>query len=137
MMGWSAGLLFWNDGGAGNPGGQQRRGFAKWPSARPRRRRRYRGPDRTAGVIWVLPVELVEVIASRPAMVVNCRSSGVATADAMVAGSAPGKLALHLDGREIDARQIAHRQAAVSHHAEQRDARHQQAGGDRPPNEDL
>jgi hypothetical protein len=26
--------------------------------------------------------------------VVNCRSSGVATADAMVAGSAPGRLAL-------------------------------------------
>ena len=44
----------------------------------------------------VVPVELREVIESRPAMVVNCRSNTVATADDMVAGSAPGKVALTL-----------------------------------------
>ena len=41
----------------------------------------------------MLPTELTDVIESRPAMAVNCRSSGVATADAMVDGSAPGRLA--------------------------------------------
>src|SRR5688500_436780 len=45
-------------------------------------------------VIDVLPSELVEVIESMPAMVDNCCSIGVATADAMVSGVAPGRLAL-------------------------------------------
>src|SRR5690348_3116589 len=44
-------------------------------------------------VICVLPMALVEVIESSPAMVVNCFSSGVATAEAMVSGLAPGRLA--------------------------------------------
>ena len=44
-------------------------------------------------VMLVLPWLDEEIIESRPAMVVNCRSSGVATADAMVSGLAPGKLA--------------------------------------------
>jgi len=44
-------------------------------------------------VICVDPSEFTDVIESMPAMVVNCRSSGVATADAMVDGSAPGRLA--------------------------------------------
>jgi hypothetical protein len=37
---------------------------------------------------------LVEVIESRPPIVENWRSSGVATADAMVSGFAPGRLAV-------------------------------------------
>ncbi|MNC86426.1 hypothetical protein D3C83_20880 [compost metagenome] len=41
-------------------------------------------------VIWVVPSALVEFIESSPAMVENCFSSGVATADAMVSGLAPG-----------------------------------------------
>src|SRR5579885_682881 len=45
-------------------------------------------------VIWQEPCELVEFILSSPAMVVNCRSRGVATADATVSALAPGKLAL-------------------------------------------
>ena len=45
-------------------------------------------------VIWVRPSALVEVIESMPAMVENCRSSGVATAEAMVSGLAPGRLAV-------------------------------------------
>ena len=41
-------------------------------------------------VIEVDPRMLVEVMESRPAMVVNCFSSGVAIEDAMVSGLAPG-----------------------------------------------
>ena len=45
-------------------------------------------------VMFVLPEPLRDVIESRPAIVVNCRSSGLATDDAIVPGSAPGRLAL-------------------------------------------
>ena len=42
-------------------------------------------------VILVPPMVLDDVIASMPAMVENCFSSGVATAAAIVCGLAPGK----------------------------------------------
>jgi hypothetical protein len=45
-------------------------------------------------VICVTPSALVEDIESMPAMVVNWRSSGVATAEAMVSGLAPGREAV-------------------------------------------
>ena len=45
-------------------------------------------------VICVSPSALVEVIEVTPAIVVNWRSSGVATADAMVSGLAPGTVAV-------------------------------------------
>src|SRR6266542_2685986 len=45
-------------------------------------------------MIWVAPRAFVEFIAVKPAIVENCRSSGVATDDAIVSGLAPGKLAL-------------------------------------------
>ena len=45
-------------------------------------------------VIVIEPWALVEFIESRPAIVENWPSSGVATAAAMVSGEAPGKLAL-------------------------------------------
>jgi hypothetical protein len=45
-------------------------------------------------VIRVFPRAFVEVIESSPAIVENCRSKGVATADAMVSGLAPGRPAL-------------------------------------------
>jgi len=45
-------------------------------------------------VILVLPRLELLVMLSIPAMVVNCFSSGVATAAAMVSGLAPGRLAL-------------------------------------------
>ncbi len=38
----------------------------------------------------VLPAVEVELITATPEMVENCRSSGVATDDAMVSGLAPG-----------------------------------------------
>ena len=44
-------------------------------------------------VMLVLPSWLIEVIWVMPAMRPNMRSSGVATAEAMVSGLAPGKLA--------------------------------------------
>src|SRR5438270_11215004 len=44
----------------------------------------------------VAPSELVELIELMPAMVENCFSSGVATAEAMVSGLAPGSTALTL-----------------------------------------
>src|SRR5215510_9389424 len=45
-------------------------------------------------VICVRPWALVDVIESTPAIVENCFSSGVATADAIVSGLAPGRLAV-------------------------------------------
>src|SRR5574342_1433765 len=44
-------------------------------------------------VMLLRPRALVDVIESMPAMVLNCFSRGVATAEAMVSGLAPGKLA--------------------------------------------
>src|SRR4051794_14086551 len=45
-------------------------------------------------VMLVEPSELDEVISVTPAIRPNCRSSGVATAEAMVSGLAPGSPAL-------------------------------------------
>ena len=47
-------------------------------------------------VIDVDPRLEVDVMLSMPAIVENCFSSGVATADAIVSGLAPGRLALTL-----------------------------------------
>jgi hypothetical protein len=55
----------------------------------------------------VEPSVLVEFIDEMPAMVANWRSSGVATAFAMVAGLAPGKLAeTEIVGKSIDGRSL-------------------------------
>ena len=89
MIGASAGLNLRNDGGLGMPGGNS--GIAAaiavcTSTAAPSRSR----SSENVSVICVLPVELLEIIESRPAMVVNWRSSGVATAEAIVSGFAPG-----------------------------------------------
>ncbi len=58
--------------------------WTSWAAAsRLRRRENWR-------VIWELPRIFVEVMESRPSIVENCFSSGVATAEAMVSGLAPG-----------------------------------------------
>ena len=44
-------------------------------------------------VIAVEPSALVEVICATPGICANCVSSGCATAEAMVSGLAPGRLA--------------------------------------------
>src|SRR5437899_1606872 len=92
-MGESAGLDLRNDGGEGMPGGNSgpTSAIAVCTSTAAPSISRLRS---NCSVSEVLPVELTEVIESRPAMLVNWRSSTVATADAMVPGSAPGKLAL-------------------------------------------
>src|SRR5256714_14395598 len=85
-------------------------------------------------VMLVLPRLDEEVIWSTPAIVENCFSSGVATADAMVSGLAPGRLAFTWIV-EVDVREIAHRQEAVGHHPEHEDAQHDECRHDRPPDE--
>src|SRR5512140_479751 len=92
MIGWSAGFTFWYDGGLGIPGGSCRcvAAIAALTSCAALSRFRLR---LNWSVICVEPIALVEFMLSRPAIVVNCRSSGVATADAMVSGLAPGRLA--------------------------------------------
>ncbi len=47
-----------------------------------------------SSVICVDPSEFTEVICSRPAIVENWFSSGVATAEDIVSGLAPGRLAV-------------------------------------------
>ena len=44
-------------------------------------------------VICVEPSELLEVISVTPAILPNCLSNGVATADAIVSGLPPGRFA--------------------------------------------
>src|SRR5215467_5859926 len=92
-MGWSAGFTFRYDGGVGMPGGKSgcaaaMAAWMSWAAASMLR------SSVNTTVIWVSPRALVDVIESMPAMVENCRSSGVATAEAMVSGLAPGRLAL-------------------------------------------
>ena len=81
------------DGGAGMPGGSWRveREIAVWTSCAAASMLR---SSSNCSVIDVLPRLLVEVIWLTPGIVVNCFSSGVATAAAIVSGLAPGRLAL-------------------------------------------
>ena len=76
----------------------------------------------------------MEVIESRPAMVANCRSRGVATEAAMVSGLAPGSDA-YLNRRKVDVGQIAHRKRAIARDPEQQDPHHHQRGHHRPLDE--
>ena len=50
---------------------------------------------------------------------------------------AAGQAGADVQRRVVDLRQVADRQRAIGDDAEQRDRRHQQAGGDRPPDEDF
>src|SRR5512136_737082 len=92
MTGWSAGFTFWKEGGAGMFCGNCReaREMAAWTSWAA-------ASMSLESANWMLirveAIPLVEVMDSTPAMVENWRSSGVATAEAMVSGLAPGRLA--------------------------------------------
>src|ERR1700694_1954154 len=92
ITGESAGLFLRNDGGDGMPTGNSgvASAIAVCTSTAALSRLRSRLNCR---VMVVIPRPFDEIMESRPAMVVNCRSSGVATADAMVSGLAPGRLA--------------------------------------------
>ncbi len=93
MMGESPGLTLRKEGGVGMPGGSSgmASAIAVSTSTVAPSMSRLRSNCR---VIEVEPWPLLEIIESRPAMVVNWRSSGVATAEAMVSGLAPGRPAL-------------------------------------------
>src|SRR5512146_3424424 len=92
MIGWSAGFTLLYEGGDGIPGGSWREAAAIAACTSCAAASRLR--DRLNwSVIDVKPRIDVEFMLSRPAIVVNCRSSGVATAEAMVSGLAPGSAA--------------------------------------------
>ena len=88
--GWSAGFVLRYDGGAGISFGRRRctAAMAAWTSCAAASILR---SSVNCRVICVLPSVLLEVIESMPAMVENCCSSGVATAEAIVSGVAPGR----------------------------------------------
>ena len=128
---WSAGLIFLKVGGVGISTGSRRvtadsadctssaaasilRSSANWT------------------VMLVDPVDDDEVIWSMPEIVDNWRSIGVATDDAMVAGLAPGRPALDLDGRQIDLGQRRYRQLAIAEEAGEDDRQAEQDGCHRP-----
>ena len=69
-------------------------------------------------VICVEPRAFVEFIDVSPAMVENCRSSGVATDEAIVSGLAPGRFDADQEGREVDVREVARRERPVRADAE-------------------
>ena len=89
MIGESAGLNSRNDGGAVMPAGSSgmAAAIAVSTSTAALSTSRLRS---NCSVTLALPLELDDVISSTPAMVVNCRSSGLATVEASVAGSPPG-----------------------------------------------
>ena len=88
--GWSAGLTFWNEGGVGMFWGSWAAAFeiADWTSSAAASRLRFRS---NWSVMSEFPSAFCDVMLSRPAIVVNCFSSGVATAEAIVSGLAPGR----------------------------------------------
>src|SRR6185312_4228669 len=93
MIGWSDGLTLRSDGGEGICVGSFLCAveIADWTSWAAASRLRSRS---NWMVIEVEPCVFDEVIELTPAMVVNWLSKGVATAEAMVSGSAPGRFAL-------------------------------------------
>ncbi len=92
--------------------------------------------DRSNCMMMVVPPSSeVEVISDTPAMAPSWRSSGAATEDAMVAGSAPGCPALIMMVGQLDARQRRDGQVEIGHQPAQHDADRQQRCGDRPADE--
>src|SRR5437660_11984853 len=90
MIGSSAGLVLRNDGADGIVDGRSgmTSAIAVCTSTAALSMSR---PRSNCSVMLLLPVPLDEVIQSRPAIVVNWRSSGLATDDAIVVGSPPGR----------------------------------------------
>ena len=88
-MGWSPGFAFCIDGGM-IPGGSSRSVLDMADCTSCAAPSMFRASV-NCSVIDVEPSELDDTMLSTPAMVVNCFSSGVATADAIVSGLAPGR----------------------------------------------
>ena len=88
-------------------------------------------------VMLVVPCVLDEVIESMPGMVENWFSSGVATADAMVSGSAPGRLAdTSMVGKSTLGSSLTGKRG-IAEDAEDHQRRHQQRRHHRPFDEEL
>ena len=92
-MGMSAGFTLRNVGGLGMPAGSRPWAAAMADCTSCAAASRLRS-SANCRVMLVLPRALVEVMESRPGMVENWCSSGVATEAAMVSGLAPGRLAV-------------------------------------------
>src|SRR5256885_15115124 len=92
MIGRSAGFTFWYEGGT-MPVGSWRSVLEMAACTSCAAASMLRSKV-NCSVMLVLPRLDEDVIWSTPAIVENCFSSGVATADAMVSGLAPGRLAL-------------------------------------------
>src|ERR1700676_4538961 len=95
MIGWSFGLTLRKLGGRGSalgswPSAAEIAAWTSWAALSMLR------SSANWMVILVWPIELDDVIWSMPGMVENWFSSGPATPDAMVTGSAPGSWALTL-----------------------------------------
>ena len=93
MIGSLFGLFLRNDGADGMPAGRSgiTAAIAVCTSTVALSMSRSRS---NCSVMFVPPEPLRETIESSPAIVVSCRSSGLATDAAIVPGSAPGRLAL-------------------------------------------
>src|ERR1700733_10972487 len=94
-IGWFAGLNLRNEGGAGIPGGRSgiTAAMAVCTSTAALSMSRFKS---NCSVTLELPVEFAELISLTLAIVVNWRSSGLATPAAIMAGSPPGRVALTL-----------------------------------------
>src|SRR5256885_12827880 len=92
MIGRSAGFTFWYEGGTMPVGSW--RGVLEIAACTSCAAASMLRSKVNWSVMLVLPMLDEDVIWSTPAIVENCFSSGVATADAMVSGLAPGRLAL-------------------------------------------
>ena len=92
-IGWSAGLTLVKVGGVSMVGGNRRDAWvmAACTSTAAPSRLRLRS---NSSVIRLAPSELTEVMALSPAIIENWFSRGVATAEAIVSGLAPGRLAV-------------------------------------------
>src|SRR5881392_2391014 len=93
MIGASAGFTLRWVGGVGIDGGSERATAAIAACTSCAAASMLRSSE-NCSVICVLPVLLVDVIESMPAMVENCCSRTLATALAIVSGVAPGSVAL-------------------------------------------
>ena len=136
MIGWSAGLNLRNDGGAGIPAGKQRH------------HRRDRRLDVDGGAVDVaVQIELQRhVRAARRARRGHLVDAGDRRELALERARhgrrhrrrvAAGQAGADVQRREIDVGKIADRQHAVRDDAHHRDAEHEEARGNRAPDEDF
>ena len=130
MIGESAGFTLRQVGGEG-------RFFGSWPEAALMAAcTSFAAPSmlrsRSNWIVMLLePSEEVEVSWETPGIWANCRSSGCATDEAIVSGTAARQRRRHRDRREVDLRQRSDREQRVGDDTDAEDPQHQQGRGDR------